>query len=79
VPVDAHAPHVIGDAAGERFDASCVFTPLPECLPSHWRHLPSCSQTWSIFRRSVRGSPPENATNAMNLEHDPIPKERIMF
>src|SRR5262249_20864759 len=39
VPVDAHAPHVIGDSASERFDASDVFTPPPECLPSHWPHL----------------------------------------
>ena len=39
VPVDAHAPHVVGDSAGERFDASYVVTPLPDCLPSHWRHL----------------------------------------
>jgi hypothetical protein len=38
VPVDAHAPYVVGDSASERFDASDVFTPLPECLPSHWRH-----------------------------------------
>jgi len=30
VAVDAHAPHVVGDSASERFDASCVFTPLPE-------------------------------------------------
>ena len=36
VPVDAHAPHIVGDAASERFDAGYVFTPLPECLPSHW-------------------------------------------
>ena len=35
VPVDADAPHVVGDSASERFDASYVFTPLPECLPSH--------------------------------------------
>ena len=34
VPVDAHAPHVVGDSANERFDASDVFTPLPERLPS---------------------------------------------
>jgi hypothetical protein len=33
-PVDAHAPHVVGDPAGERFDASCVFIPPTECLPS---------------------------------------------
>jgi hypothetical protein len=25
------------------------------------------------------GSPQENATNASNLEHDPIPKERIVL
>jgi hypothetical protein len=36
--VDAHAPHIVRDSASERFDASYVFTPLPECLPSHWRH-----------------------------------------
>src|SRR6478609_8250642 len=40
-PVDAHAPHIIGDSAGEWLDASYVFTPLPECLPSHWQHLRS--------------------------------------
>jgi len=39
VPVDAQAPHVVGDSASERFDAGYVFTPLPECLPSHWRHF----------------------------------------
>ena len=39
VPVDAHAPHVVGDSASEWFDASHVFAPLPECLPSHWRHF----------------------------------------
>src|SRR4029453_9912195 len=39
VPVDAHAPHVIGDSASEPFDASEVFTPPPERLPSHWPHL----------------------------------------
>src|SRR5207249_11879231 len=39
VPVDAHAPHVVGDSASERFDASDVITPLLECLPSHWPHL----------------------------------------
>ena len=31
VPVDAHAPHVVGDSASERFDASDVVTPLLEC------------------------------------------------
>jgi hypothetical protein len=39
VPIDAHASHVIGDSASERFDASDVFTPVPECLPSHRPHL----------------------------------------
>ena len=39
VPVHPHAPHVVGDSASERFDASDVVTPLPECLPSHWPHL----------------------------------------
>ncbi len=33
VSVDAHAPHVVGDSASERFDASDVFTPRPKCLP----------------------------------------------
>jgi hypothetical protein len=36
VPVDAHAPHVVGDPASKRFDASDVVTPLPECFPPHW-------------------------------------------
>src|SRR5262249_15352308 len=40
-PVDAHAPHVVGDSASEPFDASDVFTPLPECLPSHGPHCRS--------------------------------------
>jgi hypothetical protein len=35
VPVDAHAPHVVGDSVSERLDASDVVTPLLECLPSH--------------------------------------------
>ena len=39
VPVDAHAPHVIGDSASKRFHATDVFTPPPECLPSHWPHV----------------------------------------
>src|SRR5262249_49308297 len=39
VPVDTHAPYVIGDSASERFDASDVFTPTPECLPAHWPYL----------------------------------------
>src|SRR5687768_8029434 len=36
VPVDAHGPHVVGHAAGERCDARDVVTPLRECLPAHW-------------------------------------------
>src|SRR4029453_11616907 len=40
VPVDAHAPHVVGDSASEWFDASYVFTPMSESPPSHWRHFP---------------------------------------
>src|SRR5262249_49301646 len=52
VPVDAHAPHVVGDPASEWFDASYVFTPLPECLPSHWRHLRGVSE----HRRADGGS-----------------------
>jgi hypothetical protein len=36
--VDAHAPHVVGDSASERFDASDLVTPLLECLPYHWPH-----------------------------------------
>jgi hypothetical protein len=39
VPIDAHAPHVVGDSASERFDATGIFTPLRECLPPHWPHL----------------------------------------
>src|SRR5437762_2356127 len=39
VPVGTHAPHVIGDSACERFDASDVSTPAPERLPSHWPHV----------------------------------------
>ena len=35
MPVDTHAPHVVGDAASERFDASNVVTPLLEYLLSH--------------------------------------------
>jgi hypothetical protein len=35
LPVDAHAPHVVGHAASERFNAGDVITPLLECLPSH--------------------------------------------
>jgi hypothetical protein len=27
--LDAHAPHVIGNAASEAFDARCVITPQP--------------------------------------------------
>jgi hypothetical protein len=38
LPLDAHAPHVVGDSASEWFDASYVFTPLPECLPSQYGH-----------------------------------------
>ena len=34
-PVDAHAPHVVGDAASERFDANDIVPPLLQCLPSH--------------------------------------------
>jgi hypothetical protein len=33
-PVDAHAPHVVGDSAGKGFDASGIVTPLLECPPS---------------------------------------------
>jgi hypothetical protein len=35
VSVDAHAPHVVGDSASERLDASDSITPLLECLPPH--------------------------------------------
>ena len=38
--VDPHAPHVVGDAASERFEASDIVTPLRECLPSHWPFCP---------------------------------------
>jgi hypothetical protein len=39
VPIDAHAPHLIGDSPGERLNARHVFTPPPESIPSHWPHL----------------------------------------
>ncbi len=35
MPVDAHAPHVVGDSASARIDASDVVTPLLE-----WTSLP---------------------------------------
>src|SRR5690606_18593785 len=38
LPVDAHAPYVVGHAACESLDANDVVTPLPERLPSHWPH-----------------------------------------
>ena len=50
VPVDAYAPHIVGDSASQRFDASYVFTPLPECLPSHWRHF----KPFSILTQAIR-------------------------
>src|SRR4051794_10809572 len=39
VPMDLHAPHVVGNSARKPLDASYVFAPLPECLPSYCRHL----------------------------------------
>jgi hypothetical protein len=36
VPVDAHAPHIVGDSTSERFDASGVDTPPRDCFPSDW-------------------------------------------
>ena len=38
-PVDLDAPHVVGDSAGESFDARDVVAPLLECFPSHRPHL----------------------------------------
>ena len=35
MPVDADVPHVVGDSASEWFDASYVFTPVPERLSPH--------------------------------------------
>jgi hypothetical protein len=35
LPVDANAPHVVGDSTGKWFDANGTFTPLPQCIPSH--------------------------------------------
>jgi hypothetical protein len=35
LPAHAHAPHVVGDSARERLDASDVVTPLLERFPSH--------------------------------------------
>src|SRR5205085_583470 len=40
---------------------------------------PPLRRRQSIFRRSVQRFAAENAINARNLEHDPIPKERIML
>ena len=58
VPVDAHAPHVVGHSASERFDASDVVTPLLECLPSHWPHLrrvPNIARVrGTVVKRSTR-------------------------
>ena len=54
-PADAHAPHVVGDSPSERFDASCVFTPLPECFPSYWRHfrgVPDIARATRLANRS---------------------------
>ena len=36
LPVDAQAPHLVGDSASEWRDASNVVNPLPECIPSHY-------------------------------------------
>jgi hypothetical protein len=36
LPVESHAPDVVGDSTSERFDTSDVVSPLLECLPSHW-------------------------------------------
>src|SRR5690606_28151693 len=49
-PIDAHAPHIVGDSTSEWFDASDVFTPLPECLPAHRRILTGfrASFPWQI-------------------------------
>ena len=38
VPLDPDGPDVVGDPAGERFDANCIFTPLPERAPSRCRY-----------------------------------------
>jgi hypothetical protein len=46
VPSRAHALHVVGDPAVEWLGASYIFTPLPECLPSHWRHQGHSSSSW---------------------------------
>jgi hypothetical protein len=47
VPVDAHAPHVVGDSASKRFDANDVITPPVKCLPRHCHIL-------AKFRTSLR-------------------------
>jgi hypothetical protein len=35
LPVDTHAPHIVGHAASEPFNARHVVTPLRKRLPSH--------------------------------------------
>ena len=60
-PLDAHAPHVAGDPAGERFDAGDADAPLAECLPSHRTHHGF---------QSVRLTPGTTFRPAPLLEHD---------
>ena len=33
LPVNANAPHVVGNSTRESFDANRVFAPVPECFP----------------------------------------------
>ena len=61
-PSDTHAPHVVGYSASERFDASDVVTPQPECLPSH-RHL--CAE----FRTSLVQIARANWSDQTHLLH----------
>src|SRR5207248_11583296 len=71
VPVDAHAPHVVGDSASERFDASDVVTPLLERLPSHSPHLRRVLNSARV-RNTVDASRPPGEPS-----HGPAPESAV--
>jgi len=74
VPVDAHAPHVVGDSASEGFDASDVVTPLLELgdksfeRPAFTRH--ASYQSSSAGGLAGRGRPPQAAARRAGLEEE---------
>src|SRR5262249_12087203 len=76
VPVDAHAPHLVGDSASERFDARDVFTPLPECLPSDRRHPrevpPNVQHICGLHRIRSDQSTFENCTSPLEVRPSAI-------